>query len=698
MASVIKVKRSSTVNAPSALSTGELAYSFGSPQETTNNGGRLFIGSMGPSSNLNSDGGSPIVIGGQYFTDMMDHVKGVLTANSALIVDANKKLDNLIVDSLDLNSNILSATDATIDSGNIRITPMVGAKTIITNIYTYSSGVNPISLLEYIQESVALSVTNENIQDIVGDMVTGNVENGIAVTYDDVAGKLDFNVNDPTLSISGDATGSQTMTNLGNTDIGITLATVNNTTGQFPASGDIINDSAAKVPVITVNAKGLVTSVTTANIACTLTVKADAATTEAVSLLTETLAIVGGTGIDTVVTANTNPNSITTITISGEDATTTTKGIASFNTNNFTVTSGAVSTKVATIGSTSVALGSTTNDLAGITSIGVGTLTLSSNTISTTTTNGNIIITPNGQGHIDVSNAKITNLKTPTDASDAVNKSYVDAARSGLNVKGSVKVATTAEIALNQVTTTIDTIPLTTGDRVLVKNQTDKRLNGIYIANTSGSWSRADDANESAEVTSGMFTFVEKGTINGDSGFVLITDNPITLGTTELEFALFSTSGTLIAGPGLEKTGDTLSVGAGTGITVSANDISLNSAIAGAGLTYTAGVLDVVGTPDRITVGADSINIATTYAGQNTITTLGTISTGTWNGTIVTVPYGGTGVSSFTSKGILYGNGTGNLLVTAAGTYNSTSGMGQLLMAGTDGTPTWTDKVDGGIY
>ena len=265
MASVIKVKRSSTVNAPSALSTGELAYSFGSPQETTNNGGRLFIGSMGPSSNLNSDGGSPIVIGGQYFTDMMDHVKGVLTANSALIVDANKKLDNLIVDSLDLNSNILSATDATIDSGNIRITPMVGAKTIITNIYTYSSGVNPISLLEYIQESVALSVTNENIQDIVGDMVTGNVENGIAVTYDDVAGKLDFNVNDPTLSISGDATGSQTMTNLGNTDIGITLATVNNTTGQFPASGDIINDSAAKVPVITVNAKGLVTSITTAS-------------------------------------------------------------------------------------------------------------------------------------------------------------------------------------------------------------------------------------------------------------------------------------------------------------------------------------------------------------------------------------------------------------------------------------------------
>lgn len=702
MASVIKVKRSSTVNAPSALSTGELAYSFGSPQASTNNGGRLFIGGMGPSNNLNFDNGSPIVVGGQYFTDMMDHVKGVLTADSALITDANKKLDNLIVDSLDLNNNILSATDATIDSGNIRITPMVGAKTIITNIYTYSSGVDPISLLDYIQQSIALNVTDENIQDVVGGMVTGNVENGISVTYDDTAGKLDFDVNDPTLSISGDATGSQTMVNLANTDIGITLATVNTTVGQFPAAANIVNNTAAKVPVITVNGKGLVTSVTTADIASTLTVKADLAATETISLLSETLAIEGGEGIDTVVSAN-------TITISGEDATATNKGIASFNSSNFSVTNGAVSTQAITIGNTIINSGGSSTTLAGLTSVAIGNLSIAGNTISVpSNTNGNIILSPNGNGTVDVSSKRITNLDAPVDPLDAANKAYVDAARSGLDVKGSVRVATTSDITLSN-TFVIDGISIANGDRVLVKNQLDKKTNGIYVVNASGVWPRSPDANNlnypdnqsataNAEVTSGMFTFVQEGTVNGDSGFVLITNDPIVLGTSELEFALFSTSGTLIAGSGLQKTGDTLAVGAGSGITVTADAVELSNTVAGAGLTYTAGVLDVVGTAGRITVSNDSLDIASTYVGQNTITTLGIIGTGTWNGTTITVPFGGTGVTSFTSKGILYGNGTDNLQVTAAGTYNVTSGMGQLLMAGPSGVPTWTDKVDGGTY
>ena len=77
--------------------------------------------------------------------------------------------------------------------------------------------------------------------------------------------------------------------------------------------------------------------------------------------------------------------------------------------------------------------------------------------------------------------------------------------------------------------------------------------------------------------------------------------------------------------------------------------MQLKSTVAGNGLTLTAGVLDIGGTSNRITVNADSIDIASTYIGQNSITTLGTITTGVWQGTTVAAAYGGTGQSSYAS-------------------------------------------------
>jgi hypothetical protein len=111
-----------------------------------------------------------------------------------------------------------------------------------------------------------------------------------------------------------------------------------------------------------------------------------------------------------------------------------------------------------------------------------------------------------------------------------------------------------------------------------------------------------------------MFTFVEEGNTWADSGWILTNDTiPINLGTTALTFVQFSSAGQSIAGNGLTKTGNTI---------------------------------DVVGTTDRIVANADSIDIASTYVGQNSITTLGTITTGTWNGTDVAVTAGGTGAST----------------------------------------------------
>ena len=212
-------------------------------------------------------------------------------------------------------------------------------------------------------------------------------------------------------------------------------------------------------------------------------------------------------------------------------------------------------------------------------------------------------------------NAKVA---TPTDAAHIATKGYVDSARQGLDVKASVRVATTAAINLStdlQAGDVIDGVTLVAGDRVLVKNQGTASENGIYVAVSSGAASRSSDANGTAdtgELTSGTFTFVEAGTVNFDSGFVISTDGTITVGTTGITWTQFSGAGSFEAGDGLSKSGTQVNVNV---------------------------------TSNRTAITADAIDISANYVGQSSITTLGTITTGVWNGTDVAVTDGGTGAS-----------------------------------------------------
>lgn len=185
---------------------------------------------------------------------------------------------------------------------------------------------------------------------------------------------------------------------------------------------------------------------------------------------------------------------------------------------------------------------------------------------------------------VSLNSQKITNLADPTDAQDAATKAYVDAARSGLDVKQSVRASTTENITLAN-TQTIDNIVLVAGDRVLVKNQSTASENGIYVVVSGGSWTRATDANSNDKVTPGLFAFVEEGSVNGDSGWVLTTDAPITLGTTGLTFAQFSGTGQITAGDGLTKTGNTLAVNTGTGLEINSDTVRIAASAAGDGLT-----------------------------------------------------------------------------------------------------------------
>jgi hypothetical protein len=183
----------------------------------------------------------------------------------------------------------------------------------------------------------------------------------------------------------------------------------------------------------------------------------------------------------------------------------------------------------------------------------------------------------------------ITLHADPTDPMHAVTKQYVDAAATGLDVKASVRAATTANITLSG-EQTIDGVELVAGNRVLVKNQSTASANGIYVV-AAGSWSRAADFDADTEVTPGAFTFVEEGTANADSGWVLTNDGTVTVGTTELAFTQFSGAGQIDAGNGLTKSGNTLNVvTADSGrIVVNADNIDLAS-VAQTDTTGTAGL------------------------------------------------------------------------------------------------------------
>lgn len=345
---------------------------------------------------------------------------------------------------------------------------------------------------------------------------------------------------------------------------------------------------------------------------------------------------------------------------------------------------------------------------------------------------------------------------TPTDSAHAATKGYVDAARSGLDVKQSVRAATTATVNLSTDVddgSIIDGVTLATGNRILIKDQgvggAAHADNGIYTVNASGAPTRATDFDENSEVTPGAFTFVEEGTANGDAGFVVATNGSITVGSTALLFTQFSGTGQITAGAGLTKDGSTLDVndddvtiyvdgnddlavkssatagqvllsqGSGTaawgaldldsaysvtgtlaianggtnasdaatarqnldleiGVDVQAYDAEL-AAIAGltsaanklpyftgsgtaalTDLTSDArGLLDdasyadmrttlglVIGTNVQAYSAVLAAVSASTYLGDDSITTLGTITTGTWNGSTIAVANGGTGATT----------------------------------------------------
>ena len=285
-----------------------------------------------------------------------------------------------------------------------------------------------------------------------------------------------------------------------------------------------------------------------------------------------------------------------------------------------------------------------------------------------------------GSQAISMGSNRVTGVTDPSGAQDAATKAYVDATVNGLDVKGSVLVATTTNLSATysggvltasaNSAITVDSVNLAVNDRLLVKNQSTTAHNGIYKVTTVGSGAaayvltRTADADTGSDLSAGSFFFVESGTVNGDNGFVSTsTDSEPTIGTDAITFAQFSGAGQVSAGLGLTKTGNTLDV--------QVDDSSIEIAT------------------DTLRVKASGIT-NTMLTGSIDLTTkvTGTLPMGN----------GGTGVTSFTSSGILYGNGSGTLLATAAGTYDSTNSVGQFLSVNSSGVPVWANLLDGGTF
>jgi len=301
--------------------------------------------------------------------------------------------------------------------------------------------------------------------------------------------------------------------------------------------------------------------------------------------------------------------------------------------------------KILLFGSSTLTLGSTTTAIAGITELTVDNLNFNGNTITSTDTNGDIVLSPNGTGKVDVSGSIITGLSEPVNATDAATKNYVDTVAEGLHIHEAAHCATTntlavlsggtvtynngtagvgATLTLSAGLSAIDGHTLNNGDRILVKNEAAQANNGMYVRTSATVLTRSADFNTAAEIGGGDFTFVENGTLYGNTGWVQ-TEEVLTVGTDAVIWQQFSGTGTFTAGAGLTIAGTEFNVG---------------------------------GTTNRITVNPDSIDIASTYVGQTSITTLGTIATGTWQGTVVGPTYGGTGVNNGSKTITLGGNFT----------------------------------------
>jgi hypothetical protein len=191
---------------------------------------------------------------------------------------------------------------------------------------------------------------------------------------------------------------------------------------------------------------------------------------------------------------------------------------------------------------------------------------------------------------LNINNQRLTNLANAVSAQDAVTLAQLQSVQNGTDWKASVRAIATTNITLSGAQT-IDGVSLIAGDRVAVVGQTTATQNGIYVV-AAGAWSRATDADSSAEVTPNLSFFVEEGTSNADTQWRLTTNGPIVLGTTNLSFAQIGAGTSYTNGTGISIAGSVISVDTTVVVRKAAATIGDGSATSFT-VTHSLGTLDV---------------------------------------------------------------------------------------------------------